>query len=79
MSVYRLGFGLSATFFATPWINKVGIGWTFGMAAIFTVSISVNLAFLIWKGPQARTWSPFKRNPDSHFGRNDLEEAQLSV
>ncbi|PNY27015.1 Polyamine transporter [Tolypocladium capitatum] len=54
MSVYRLGFGLSTNFFATPWISKVGVGWTFGMAALFTILASLILIFLIWKGPEAR-------------------------
>jgi hypothetical protein len=52
MTVYRLGFGLSITFLATPWISQVDIGWTFGMAAIFTVVASVVLIILVWKRPQ---------------------------
>ena len=57
MGLYRLSFGLAIPFFVTPWTAKVGVGWVFGMAALFSLSSMFLIAVLIWRGQQIRRWS----------------------
>ncbi|OJJ45898.1 hypothetical protein ASPZODRAFT_98898 [Penicilliopsis zonata CBS 506.65] len=38
MGLYRLIFGLTTTFFITPWAAAVGVGWVFGTAAFISLA-----------------------------------------
>ncbi|MCJ1358869.1 MAG: hypothetical protein MMC33_008869 [Icmadophila ericetorum] len=58
MNLYRLVFGLAIPFFIDPWIARVGVGWTFGMSAFFTLFFAFLLALLVWKGESLRQLSP---------------------
>jgi hypothetical protein len=37
MGTYRLALGLGVPFFVDAWIAKVGVGWVFGMTALFSL------------------------------------------
>jgi len=54
MGLYLLVFGLTTTFFVTPWINSVGVGWVFGTAAFLTIPAFLLICLLMWKGPEIR-------------------------
>ena len=58
MNLYRLLFGVAIPFFVSPWIAAVGIGWVFGMAALFSLFVSALIGLLIWKGEALRRMSP---------------------
>lgn len=57
MDPYRLGFGLSRAFSSTTWVDAVGIGWVFGMAAILTIPALGMILILVSKGPKVRDFS----------------------
>jgi len=57
MGFYRLIFGLAVPFFVSPWSTKVGVGWVFGMAALFTIFMALMVLVLMWKGHLIRRWS----------------------
>ena len=54
MNTYRLAFGLSLEFFYEPWTEAVGVGWTFGMAAIFTLLAGGLVVILTRRGQAFR-------------------------
>lgn len=54
MNVYRLALGLSVPFFFEQWIEAVGVGWVFGMAAFFSVFAMLLMFVLGWKGHSLR-------------------------
>ena len=57
IGVYCLSFGLTISFFINPWVASVGIGWVYGMMAIF--SLLPNFFFVIvlmWKGDTISKW-----------------------
>lgn len=55
----RLFLGLSINFFIDPWVTDVGLGWVYGMMALFTVFAFGFLGILMWKGHLIRQWTPF--------------------
>ena len=57
LNVYRLVFGLTIPFFVNPWIAAVGVGWVWGMAAIFSALSFGLVVLLIWKGHTVRSWT----------------------
>ena len=54
MNFYRLSFGTTTSYFVTPWSAQVGIGWVFGMAAIFSLFSFGLVVMLLLKGPAIR-------------------------
>jgi MFS family permease len=54
MGLYRLAFGLMTTFFVTPWIARVTVGWVFGTGAFLTIPAFALICGLIWLGPKLR-------------------------
>jgi hypothetical protein len=47
---FRLPFAIALPFIITPWRETVGIGWTFGMMAFFTLLGALLLLLLFWEG-----------------------------
>lgn len=54
MNVYRLSLGVVIPFFVGPWERSVGLGWVFGMMAMFSVAIFGLVIALMWKGSVLR-------------------------
>ena len=54
LSGYRLALGLAAGFFIQPWVEEVGIAWTFGTAAFMSIFAFLFIILLLWKGPAVR-------------------------
>lgn len=57
MTFYRLSWGVAIPFFASQWIEKVGINWVYGIAAFITVGSWAFIQLLIWKGARLRKLS----------------------
>ena len=57
LNAWRLLLGLIVPFFLNDWITAVGIGWTFGMAAMFSIAVFGLICLLMCKGRQIRGWS----------------------
>lgn len=55
----RLLLGLSINFYIQDWIQSVGIGWVYGMMAMFTVFAFFCLVVVIVYGHKIRELSPF--------------------
>jgi hypothetical protein len=53
----RLLFGLSVAFYINEWIAEVGVGWVYGMMAIFDAVSFCFVVLLIWKGHLIRSWT----------------------
>lgn len=49
MNVYRLVLGLSLPFFFEHWVEAVGIGWVFGIAAFFSLFAMILVFVLVCK------------------------------
>ena len=80
LGFYRLVFGLAVPFFVSPWSETVGVGWVFGMAALFSVLMACIVLLLMWKGPLIRSWSfalpgNDDSGPESHAG-GDIKSNQ---
>lgn len=56
-NAYRLLFGLSVAFYINDWIAEVGVGWVYGMMAIFDVVSFFFVILLMWKGHVIREWT----------------------
>ena len=69
MTFYRLIFGLLIPFFITGWEAKVGVGWVFGMMAIFSIMAFGFALILMWKGQALRSLS-FKSLGISEAGKS---------
>lgn len=54
MGFYRVLLGLLVPFFINPWIEAVGVGWVFGIAAFLSVGCIGAITFLIMKGHAIR-------------------------
>lgn len=54
MNFYRTVFGLALPFFIDPWEAAVGIGWVFGMMALFSVAAFGLIITLMVAGPAIR-------------------------
>lgn len=54
IKVYRLALGLSFPFFFEHWVEAVGIGWVFGMAAWLSIFAVILIFVLAWKGQALR-------------------------
>ncbi|OCL10283.1 MFS general substrate transporter [Glonium stellatum] len=57
ISLYRLAFGLSIPFFISGWVDTVGLGWVYGMMALFALFCFGFVILLIWKGHEIRSLS----------------------
>ena len=68
MGIYRLSLGVGLNFFIMPWAQKIGFGWTFGMAAFFCIFGSLLLAVLAYKGDSLRHITPMKSIAQSEEG-----------
>lgn len=54
---YRVLFGLSIAFYINAWIADVGVGWVYGMMAVFDVVAFCFVIILMWKGHEIRMWN----------------------
>ena len=54
MNFYRLSFGLTTSYFIDSWSAEVGVGWVFGMAALFSLLSFGLVVVLLLKGPAFR-------------------------
>ena len=54
MNFYRTLFGIAIPFFITPWQNKVGTGWVFGMMAFFSIGAFGLVIILLLFGHKLR-------------------------
>jgi hypothetical protein len=54
----RLFLGLSINFYINQWIEKVDIGWVYGMMGFFTIFSFLFLIILMRKGHIIRQWTP---------------------
>jgi hypothetical protein len=50
----RLLIGLTINFYINQWINRVTIGWVYGMMALLTIFSFCCVIILMWKGPILR-------------------------
>lgn len=76
-NMVRLLFGLSVAFYINKWVAAVGVGWTYGMMAIFVVISFGCIVLLMWKGHTIRKWSIGGLN-DSEDGKKVIESASDS-
>lgn len=53
----RLLFGLSVAFYINEWIADVGVGWVYGMMAVFDAVSFGFVGLLMWKGHVIRGWT----------------------
>ncbi|RAK99002.1 putative polyamine transporter [Aspergillus ibericus CBS 121593] len=58
MNAWRLSFAIATGFIFTPWMDAVGPGWLFGMAAFFSLFALLNVGVLVWKGKALRAMAP---------------------
>lgn len=54
LSGYRVALGLAAGFFIQPWVERLGISWTFGTAAFMSIFAFLFIVLLLLKGPAVR-------------------------
>ena len=54
LNLYRISLGVIIPFFVTPWTERVGLGWVFGMMGCFSVAIFGLIVALIWRGHEIR-------------------------
>lgn len=54
VNVYRFALRFSLPFFFEHWVEAIGIGWVFGMAAWLSISAMVLIFVLAWKGQALR-------------------------
>lgn len=59
LNSFGLFLGLTINFYISYWIAEVGIGWVYGMMALFTLFSFSFLVVLMWKGHAIRAASPF--------------------
>lgn len=73
VNLYRLILGLVVPFFVSSWIRAVGVGWVFGMMALFCVFASAAILLLGFWGHQIRDMSVVRKS-DSEEGTRVVSE-----
>ncbi len=68
----RLFLGISINFYMTPWVNRVGVGWVYGMMAFFSIFAFGCLTIVMFLGHRLREMSPF------HTSASEEGEAVLT-
>lgn len=58
-------------FYIADWVKAVGVGWTYGMMALFDVFSFGFVMLLMWKGHRIRSWTV--------GGLNETEEGEKVV
>lgn len=69
LNAYRLVLSLAIPFFYQQWVDKVGIGWVFGMQAFLSIFAFLLVLILMIRGPQIRTLNLLK----SDYREENLE------
>lgn len=54
LNSYRIAFGLISVFIVTQWQSAVGVGWMWGMGALFILFVDILMAVVILKGKGVR-------------------------
>ena len=68
VEIYRLGWGIALTFIAGSWEARLGAGWMFGMATLFSLTAGSIVAVLIWKGHALRKMTLLKNLVSTEAG-----------
>lgn len=55
LNSYRIAFGLMSVFIVTQWQSAVGVGWMWGMGALFVLFVDVLMLVVILKGHWVRS------------------------
>lgn len=69
LGVYRLSLGLGIPFFINAWVDRVGVGWVFGMQAFLSVAAFVPIVILMLYGHSLRSMSFRKLHRDEEGAR----------
>jgi hypothetical protein len=56
LNAFRLGFGLSVTFYINEWVALMAFRWTYGMMAFLQLLSFCFIVLLMWKGHGIRQW-----------------------
>ncbi|KAK3191879.1 hypothetical protein K4F52_001922 [Lecanicillium sp. MT-2017a] len=54
LNSYRIAFGLISVFIVTQWQSAVGVGWMWGMGALFILFVDILMVVVILKGKGVR-------------------------
>lgn len=54
LNSYRIAFGLISVFIVTQWQSAVGVGWMWGMGALFILFVDILMVVVILKGRGVR-------------------------
>jgi peptidoglycan biosynthesis protein MviN/MurJ (putative lipid II flippase) len=57
LNAYRVSFGLLSVFLVTQWQSAVGVGWMWGMGALFVIIVDILMIVVILKGHGVRQWT----------------------
>ncbi len=73
LNTYRIAFGLSVTFYITPWVDELKFNWTYGLMAFLQVWAFTLVMILMWKGHEIRNYG-FAGLLSSEEGEQVIEE-----
>ncbi|OBT72623.1 hypothetical protein VF21_08371 [Pseudogymnoascus sp. 05NY08] len=57
LNSYRIAFGLMSVFIITQWQSAVGVGWMWGMGAIFVLLVDGLMMFVLCNGHEVRKYT----------------------
>ncbi|KAH8668814.1 polyamine transporter [Xylariales sp. PMI_506] len=78
LNAFRIAFGLSLTFYVTPWVASVGFAWSYGTMAFIQVFSWVFMIALMLQGHRIRKLDPFGLAA-SEEGEHVLDEDKVQV
>ncbi|KFY92442.1 hypothetical protein V498_04933 [Pseudogymnoascus sp. VKM F-4517 (FW-2822)] len=57
LNSYRIAFGLMSVFIITQWQSAVGVGWMWGMGALFVLLVDGLMVLVLLKGHEVRKYT----------------------
>lgn len=69
---FRIAWGLTVPFYINQWVAAVGVGWSYGMMALFAFGSFVSILILMFKGGTIRQLS-FARVASTEEGEKVVE------
>lgn len=57
LNSYRIAFGLMSVFIITQWQSAVGVGWMWGMGALFVLFVDGLMVLVLLKGHEVRKYT----------------------
>lgn len=57
LNAYRVSFGLMSLFIVTQWQDSVGVGWMWGMGALFILFVDIIMVVIVLMGHLIRKWT----------------------